>query len=86
MFQIYFRDQAALALSRIDEPYFSTIKSDILELRKNYFPKGKKCKKLHGKEKNLYRIRIGPYRALYHVDQKKKILTVLRVFYRNEGY
>ena len=86
MFRIYFREQAVKRLAEINEPYFSLIKLEINLLEKNYFPAGKNCKRLHGKEKDFYRIRIGVYRALYHVDQKKKIITILRIFHRGEGY
>ncbi|MEK7171811.1 MAG: type II toxin-antitoxin system RelE/ParE family toxin [Patescibacteria group bacterium] len=86
MFNILFRQQAAKRLLKINEPYFSAIKKEILLLQKNYFPAGKNCKRLQGKEKDLYRIRIGNYRSLYHVDHGKKTITVLRIFNRNEGY
>ena len=86
MFHIFFREQAAKYLAKINEPYFSIIKKEILFLERNYFPKGKNCKRLHGKEKDLFRIRIGPYRALYHVNHKQKIITILRILHRNEGY
>lgn len=86
MFNILFRQQVAKRLSKINEPYFSAIKKEILLLQKNYFPAGKNCKRLQGKEKDLYRIRIGSYRALYHVNHDKKIITILRIFSRNEGY
>lgn len=85
-FSIFFRNRAAKSLSKIDEPYFSSIKKELLALEKNHFPPGKNCKRLQGKEKDIYRIRIGSYRALYHVNHKKKIITVLRIFHRGEGY
>lgn len=86
MFILQFRDQAAKRLSKINEPDFSRLKKEMLDLQKNYFPGGKNCKRLHGKEKDLYRIRIGPYRVLYHVDHEKQIITILRIFLRGEGY
>lgn len=86
MFILQFRDQAAKRLSKINEPDFSRLKKEIFVLQKNYFPAGKNCKKLHGKEKDLYRIRIGPYRVLYHVDHVKQIIIILRIFLRGEGY
>lgn len=76
MFKLYFREQAARRLSKIDEPYFSLIRKELSILDHNYFPGGKNCKRLLG----------SPYRALYHVDHKKKIITILRVFHRSEGY
>lgn len=85
-YSLSFRAQAAKRLAKLDEPYFSAIKHDTESLQEHYFPQGKKCKKLHGELKDLYRIRIGSYRALYHADHKKKIITVLRIFSREEGY
>lgn len=56
MFGIFFRHQAAKSLSHIDEPYFSLIKKELSALEKNYFPPGKNCRRLQGKEKDFYRI------------------------------
>ena len=85
MFRVFIREQAAKRLAEMNEPYFSAIKTAVEGLEKNYFPAGKNCKRLKG-EKNLYRIRIGTYRAIYHADLSKKIITILRIFHRGEGY
>lgn len=86
MFTIVFKQQAAKKLEKINEPYFSSIKKEVLLLQKNYFPGEKNCKKLHGKEKDFYRLRTGTYRILYHVGHTQKLITILRIFHRNEGY
>lgn len=86
MFQILFREKAVKRLSEIHKPYCSLIMREISELEKDYFPAGKNCKRLHGKEKDVYRIRIGSYRAIYHVDFNKQNITILRIFHRSEGY
>lgn len=86
MFNLRFREQAAKQLTKLNQPYFSSVREALSALEHNYFPPGKNCKRLQGKEKDLFRIRIGTYRALYRVDHKKKIITVLKIFNRNEEY
>ena len=83
---LLFREQASQQLLRLDEPYYSAIREGVIALQFNYFPEGKKCKRLQGEIRDLFRLRVGQYRILYHVDHQKKILTVLRIFHRNEGY
>lgn len=86
MFQLIFRESAAKKLAKMDEPYFSLIKEGLLELSNDYFPGGKNCKRLKGKNRDYYRIRIGVYRVIYYVDHARKTLTILRIFHRGEGY
>lgn len=85
-YSLSFRHQAAKRLAKLDEPYFSSIADDVNALQKNYFPEGKKCKRLQGELHDLFRLRVGQYRVLYHVNHQKKIITILRIFHRNEGY
>lgn len=85
-YTLIFREQALRRLAKLDEPYFSSIKEDVNRLQKNYFPEGKKCKRLQGELHDLFRLRVGQYRILYHVSHKNKAITILRIFHRNEGY
>ncbi len=35
---------------------------------------------------DLWRIRVGDYRAVYHIDDEQKMVTALRVGHRREVY
>lgn len=54
----------------------------LLALEENPRPQG--VKKLQGEES--YRLRIGDYRALYSIDDKKKEILVYAVGHRREVY
>ncbi|MDO8754346.1 MAG: type II toxin-antitoxin system RelE/ParE family toxin [Anaerolineales bacterium] len=54
----------------------------LLALEENPRPQG--VKKLQGEES--YRLRIGDYRALYSIDDKKKEVLVYAVGHRREVY
>ncbi len=47
-------------------------------------PRPKNCEKLKGREG--YRIRQGPYRIVYLVDDEEKVITIMRVGHRREVY
>jgi len=63
--------------------YSNSIKKDITELSTNPRPHG--IKKLVG-SKDGYRIRVGSYRILYTIDDKRKIVTIYRIGNRKEVY
>lgn len=48
-------------------------------------PRPSGCRKLQGYE-DVYRIRIGRYRALYSIDGRRVIITVLKVAHRRDVY
>lgn len=58
------------------------VRKKVLLLENNPRPFG--CKKL--KETKYYRLRVGDYRAIYHIDDSSKIVTVLSIAHRKEVY
>jgi mRNA interferase RelE/StbE len=52
-------------------------------LRENPRPRG--CRKLHGTD-DLWRIRVGDYRAVYTIGDEELIVLVVRVAHRREAY
>lgn len=48
-------------------------------------PRPSGCRKLQGYD-DVYRIRIGRYRALYSIDGRRVIITVLKVAHRRDVY
>ncbi len=55
----------------------------ILELSSDPHPRG--CRKLAGYN-DVYRIRVGRYRILYSVEQKRLIVIVLKIGHRRDVY
>ena len=60
----------------------SKIESKIEELAEK--PITKKSKKLS--DRPSYRLRIGDYRVIYHLDKKKKTITILSASHRKDAY
>lgn len=48
-------------------------------------PRPRNCRKLFGSE-SCYRLRAGPYRVLYEIDDEAKTVTISAVGHRREVY
>ena len=73
--------QTRRQLDRIHEPDFGRISHAILDLEDDPRPPG--CRKLRGLEG--WRIRVGRWRILYHIDDHKKLVTIIDVKRRREN-
>jgi mRNA interferase RelE/StbE len=62
-------------LDRIHEPDFGRIAEAILELEDDPRPPG--CRKLRGLEG--WRIRIGIWRVIYHINDDERLVTIVDV-------
>lgn len=82
MYKVELRRNAKKSLDRLQEQERTKIISALLELEHNPRPKG--IEKIRGTE--LWRIREGDYRLVYHVDDKEKIITVVRIGHRRDIY
>lgn len=62
------------------------VKEAILRLESSLFPEG--CKKIHGYQENIYRIKTkdNRYRIVYRADHKLKNIVILRVALRKDVY
>lgn len=67
-------------LDRIHKPDFSRLAEAILSLEENPRPPG--CRKLRGLEG--WRIRVGNWRVIYHIDDHEYIVTVVEIKRRRE--
>lgn len=77
------------ALSKIPADYQEAIVSAIRSLATNPRPQGKRTKKLTGqlivsRFTAEYRLRVGPYRVLYDVDDRNKRVVLLKLAKRDE--
>jgi mRNA-degrading endonuclease RelE of RelBE toxin-antitoxin system len=76
-------------LEKIPADYRATIVAAVRSLKTTPRPQGKRTKKLTGelivsRFTAEYRLRIGPYRVLYDVDDQRKRVVLLKLAKRNE--
>jgi len=76
-------------LSKVPADYQEAIVSAIRLLATNPRPQGKRTKKLIGqlivsRFTAEYRLRVGPYRVLYDIDDRKKRVILLKLAKRDE--
>lgn len=69
-------------LVKIPNPIRIKLEIEIESLAKNPFPGG--YVKLAGREG--YRIRVGDYRVIYHVDKREKVIVVLSAQHHKDAY
>jgi len=79
-----FKPSALREIRKLDEAARKVIIAEIELLSDNPRPDG--CKKLKG-EVDLYRIRVfGNYRVVYEIQDRKLIVTVVKVAHRRDVY
>jgi mRNA interferase RelE/StbE len=76
-------------LEKIPADYRAAIVAAIRSLKTNPRPQGKRTKKLTGelivsRFTAEYRLRVGPYRVLYDIDDQRKKVVLLKLAKRNE--
>ena len=81
--QIEIDKNAQKSLKKIPDPYKSNIIETIDSL--NNQPRPYKCKKLKSKS-NLWRLRVGPYRIVYQIKDKKMFILIIRIGHRSDVY
>ncbi len=82
-YTITFARSARKELEALDATTVNRIFPKIENLSQN--PRPHKCVELQGKG-NLWRIRIGVYRVIYAVDDRKKLIYIIAVRHRKDAY
>ena len=82
-YSVLFKASADKALQKLPEKVQQRIALAAGELAAEPRPKG--CVKLEG-EDNLWRIRVGDYRVVYTIEDKKLIVLVVRIAHRKDVY
>ncbi len=82
MYAVYLKRSAEKELEGLPSKVHEKIVEVLLSLRENPFPRN--AKKLHGREG--YRIRVGSYRVLYLVDDKRNRIEIVAVGDRKDVY
>lgn len=77
------------SLSKVPTEYQKTIATAIRSLAANPRPEGKRTKQLIGQLivsqfTAQYRLRVGPYRLLYDIDDQRKKVILLKLAKRDE--
>ena len=83
MYEVYLERSAERDLKRVSSDDFHRIVSRIQDLAEKPRPEG--CRKITGSISD-WRIRIGDYRVIYEIDDKARIVRVMRVRHRKEVY
>lgn len=82
-YEVYLERTAEQDLKRLSARNFQRIIPHIKALAENPRPAG--CRKISG-SRNDWRIRVGNYRVIYEVEDKEKVVRVMRVRHRGEAY
>jgi mRNA interferase RelE/StbE len=81
-YEIVFKKSVSKDLKKIPKKDVSRILNVIRSLAEN--PRPPQVKKLSGQER--YRMRQGPYRILYAIEDDKLVITVVKVGNRRDVY
>lgn len=82
-YRIEFKRPARKALAAIQTSQAERIRVAIDALAVDPFPQGHR--KLVGSEAK-YRIRVGDYRVIYHVENQELVILVIRIGHRKDIY
>lgn len=83
MYEIHLERAAERDLRRLLAEDFYRVVSHIKALADDPRPPG--CRKITG-SKSDWRIRVGDYRIIYEIDERAKMVRVMRVRHRREAY
>jgi mRNA interferase RelE/StbE len=83
VYEVQLERAAQRDLKALTTHLFHRVVPRIRELAHNSRPPG--CHKIVG-SKNDWRIRIGDYRVIYEIDDRKRLVKVMRIRHRKEVY
>ncbi len=81
-YQVTIKPKAVKSLKKINDPYYSNIKTAIVDLGNNPRPEG--YKKLKGRDG--YRIRVANYRVIYEIFDTELVVDVIDLGHRKDIY
>ena len=83
-YRVVISPRAVKELRKIPNNMLSRVKEAVISLKDTPRPVG--SRKLVNVQPETWRIRIGDWRALYHIDDGVQLVTVAHVFHRREAY
>ena len=84
-YSVFFEEKAKKELARINKPFQRLIARKITQLSEDFDSIKKQLKLLKGKY-DYYRMRVGSYRVIFHKDDEKIIITIIRIGNRKDIY
>ena len=81
-YRVLLTKAARKQLDALPTPAIESVSERLLQLRDNPRPSG--CKKLQGRDG--WRVRVGDYRVIYHVQDDALVVLVLTVGHRRDVY
>jgi mRNA interferase RelE/StbE len=82
-YAVVFARSARRELDKLPEQVVDRIFPRIESLRENPRPHG--CRKIKGSE-NLWRIRVGDYRVIYSIEDRRRLVDIIAVRHRSDAY
>ncbi len=82
MYEVVLRKKAEKDLRSIAKKHELRIVAALLGLRKE----PKEGKALKGKLEGLYSFKVYPYRIIYKIDKKRRIVFIIRIGHRQGAY
>ena len=86
MYKIEFLEEAYKEFKKLDRPVQEIIKNKLDKLAQNPETLKNNIKQLKGKYSGLFRLRVGNYRIIYKMDNKKLLIVIVRIGHRKEIY
>lgn len=83
MYEILVERRAERDLKGLPAQDFRRIVVAIQALAENPRPPG--CRKITG-SKSVWRIKVGPYRVVYEIDERSNAIRIMRVRHRRDVY
>ncbi|GIW40904.1 MAG: hypothetical protein KatS3mg076_1481 [Candidatus Binatia bacterium] len=82
-YAITFARSARRELESLDDPLLARVLARIEGLAKEPRPPG--SRKLRGGQ-NLWRLRVGNYRIVYGIDDRRRVVDIVTIRHRREAY
>jgi mRNA interferase RelE/StbE len=83
-YRVLVESRAERELKALPREILARVDLKLQMLASNPRPRG--VRKLHWREGEGYRVRVGDYRILYQIDDASKIVRIYRIKHRREAY
>ena len=81
-YEVLLHREASKELLGLPGPIYRRIQAQLIELQTE--PRPRRAAKLRGHD-DLWRMRFGRYRVIFHVDDSEHVVTVVRIALRSEA-
>jgi len=84
VYRITYTTQAAKALLKMPRNTATLIREKVAEIANDPYASIPNARKLQGRPG--YRLRVGDWRVIYEINQKKVVIIIMKIALRNEVY